>query len=832
MFGWDLSAIIQFQHGPAFIFPLSHQQQAAASVRPGSVKSPPTTGSAAPSNTPNSAPVSASATVTPAAPAMSFNYPNMPTDTQYLAILQNNTAYPFPIPAHVGAPPAYRGAHAQMPFFNGSFYSSPVLHPSQLQQQQPPNHSQQSQQGHQNTSISSGSSSSQKHLQNQQQRPHASGINSGSGNLQGFPASKGQSSQPLQMQPRQQHQQQNQHVPHQARQLESEMGGEDSPSTADSRVSRAGMSIYGQNYAMPIHAPNFALMTPPVSLGGANGAPGASGNNSEKKQQQQQQLSSKSGVEASQAFAMSFASINGATTAPGLDITSFAHHQAILQSVPDVRQNYDARQNYHIMAAAAAQAAQHKKNYRGPEEGKTGGDSSNMEEDRKAMAGKASSVGQSIAFSRPDLSDTPGSNVIDSSARTLNLGSNQARASSSVVPGAIGSVNAPSSQQQLQRNQQQQQPHIIQLQKQHQLAASARTKTPATSNGNVYSDHLPSTSMAAKFPNALSSFPQNLVQSSSSPSQSPQWKNSVRTSTSQVPPPSMASSNSSSLKNLPQQQGRMQQSHTQISFASNSKASTQPQGLQPTSSNQSPSPPIMVGSPTTSMSKSAGGSPRTTTSSTSNKAGQASSLSSQQAKNSPNMTSLKSSPVGGRNVPSILGNPHITSSSSTGTKPPQMSQQQQQQLPKQSMQQAQLIFSSSAYMQAPGSHPNNASAASAVSGYYNQRRRTDQPPQQLQQSQHPSGTSSNGMLSLCPPATLANTSTSDPAKAAAAAAAVAAANNMKGALPSQTLIHPAQFAAAQAGNSHQLMPAGFPYVHAIPTAVQVKPAEQKQPAGE
>ncbi|KAM1181567.1 hypothetical protein FF1_000152 [Malus domestica] len=76
------------------------------------------------------------------------------------------------------------------------------------------------------------------------------------------------------------------------------------------------------------------------------------------------------------------------------------------------------------------------------------------------------------------------------------------------------------------------------------------------------------------------------------------------------------------------------------------------------------------------MAKSAGGSPRTTSStSTGNKAGQVSTLSSQQAKNSPTVPSQKSSPVGGRNVPSILGHAHITSSSS-GTKP-QLQQQHQ-----------------------------------------------------------------------------------------------------------------------------------------------------------
>ncbi|GLT53181.1 hypothetical protein SLA2020_264700 [Shorea laevis] len=812
-------------HAPAFIFPLSQQQPAAAATaRSGSVKSPPAAGSSASSSASNSAAVSASATAAAAAAPMSFNYSNMPgNETQYLAILQNN-GY-LPIPAHVGAPPAYRGTHAQaMPFFNGSFYPSQMLHPSQIhhhqqQQQQTPPQSQQSLQGHQNASISSGSSSSQKHLQNQQQRPHGNGVNGGGGNVQGFPAPKNQSSQPLQLQQlqqqrqqqQQQQQQQNQHVPHQARQHESEMGAEDSPSTADSRVSRANMSIYGQSYALP---PNFGFVNPAM-MGGASGAANASGNHTEKKQQH----GSKAGVEptSSQAFPMSFASMNGVTTTPGLDISSIAQNHAF---------------SYHHMlaAATAAQATHQKKNYRVSENGKTGGgDSSNLEEERKAMPGKASGmVGQSIAFSRPELADTPvttvkGNPVIDSSARSLNLGSAPGRVSGSVMPAAMNTVNAPGSQQQLQRNQQQQQ--MIQLQKQSQFAAAAaRSKTPATSNGSIYSDHhLPSSSMATKFSNTLSSFPQNLVQTSSgSPAQSPQWKNSVRTATSQVPSPPLSSSTSSSLKNLPQQQGRTQQSHTQISFVANAKSST-PQGQQPPSSNQSPSPPLMVGSPTTSsMSKSAGGSPRTTAStSTANKAGQASTLSSQQAKNGPSVPSRKSSPVGGRNVPSILGNSQITSISDSASKP-QLSQQQQQ-TSKQTFQHGQLYY----IQHAQASHSIGNTPASPASGYYLQRNRRDQ----QQQPQGSSGASSTGMLSLCPPVTHVNTSTSDPAKVVAAATA---ASNMKGGgLPPQGILHVTQFGAAQSsGNPHQLLPAGLSYVRAVPTPVQVKPAEQKQPAGE
>ncbi|XWS08992.1 hypothetical protein CRYUN_Cryun40dG0047700 [Craigia yunnanensis] len=805
-------------HGPAFIFPLTQQQAAAASVRPGSVKSPPAAGNTASSSTSNTASVSATPAGATAAPAMRFNYPNIPvSDTQYLTILPNN-AYPFPIPAHVGAPPAYRGNHAQpMPYIHGSFYSPQMLHPSQLQQQ-PPTKLQQSQQGPQNTSMSSGSSSSQKHLQNQQQKPHATGVSNGSGNLQVFSAPKNQS-HPLQLQQRQQ--QPNQHASHQARQLEGELGGDDSPSTADSRVSRANMNIYGQNFAMPLQPPNVALMSA-VSMGGSTSFGGNHGEKKQQTQQPSQQLSSKAGVEplTSQAFAMPFASING--TAPGLDISSFAQNQAFLQSLPE-----NTRQGYQqIMAAQAAQ--QKKNNYHASEEGKRGtNDASSVEEERKAMAGKSSAtVGQSIAFSRPDLSDSslstiPG-NVIDSSARTLNLGSASAKTSVSVMPASISGINAPNAPQQLQRRQQQQQmlQLQLQLQKAHQFGAAStpRSKAPATSNGSAYSDHLPSSSKAAKFPNAMSAFPQNLVQSSSSPAQSSQWKNSARTTTSQVPSPSLSSSTSSSLKNISQQQGRPQQSHTQISFAANPKST---QGQQPPSSTQSPSPPMVVGSPTTSISRSAGGSPRTTGStSTGNKGGQASSFSSQQAKNSPSVPSQKSSPVGGRSVPSVLGNPHISSSSNTGTKPQVALQHQHQH-----QHQTQLFFSN-AYIQAQAQHsPSTTSNATAASGYYLQRHRNEQ-----QQTQPPgsSTTSSTSMLS-CSPVTLANSGTTDPAKAVVAAAA----GNMKGGgLASQGLFHAAQFTTAQpSGKPHQLVP-GFPYVHTAPAAVQVKSAEQKQPAGE
>ncbi|PHT38792.1 hypothetical protein CQW23_22365 [Capsicum baccatum] len=836
-------------HGPAFIFPLN-QQQAAAAVRPGPAKSSSTTGPSVSSNTSNPAAGTSSATAGGAATAISFNYPNMsPNEAQYLAILQNN-AYAFPIPA-VGAPPNYRGTHPQpMPLFNGSFYSSQMIHPSQVQQQQPQqqqqpptSQSQQMQQGQQNTSLSSGSSSSQKHLQNQQQRSQGNAVNGGSGgggggggsSLHNFPGTKNHPSQsPAQSQ--------NQHMPPQSRHIENEVGSEDSPSNAERKRSHGSMNVYNQNFAVPMHPSNFGLMTPPATFGVASSAGGGSNHHqTEKKpQQQQQQPGLKTSLESvpPQPFAMSFASF--ASPGPSIDM-SMAQNHAIFQSLPEA-----TRQNLQMAAAAAAQAVQQKKNFRISEDGKSGsGDQTGADAERKGLAMKPSgNASQSIAFSRSDISDASAStiaanSVIDSSSRSLNLPSGASWTARASMPNSMGAVNVPTAQLQAQIQQQ----HMIQLhkqqqqqqqQQQHQLAAAvaARSKTSTSSNGNVYSEHLTSSASAAsKFPNAMSAFPQNLVQSgnNTSQAQSPQWKSSTRTSTPQAP----SLSSTSSLKNLSQQQQvRSQQSHTQISFGTNQK-SAPPQGQQPPNNNtQSPSPPMMVGSPTTSsISKGASGSPRPTNSTTtSNKTVQNSSLSTQQGKSSSSVPNQKSSPAGGRNVPSILGNPHIASTSGGGTKS-QMQQQQQQQQQQQhlqkSMQQAQLFFSSP-YVHAQPPHSSvTSSTGQATGGYYLQRRRPDQPGQQPPGSSAPP--SSGGMLTLCP-VTLGGGTTSDPAKAIAAAAA--AANNIKGGvLPSQGILHASQYTTPTSVSQHQLLPAGFSYVHPVPAAVQVKPAEQKQPAG-
>ncbi|KAL3648949.1 hypothetical protein CASFOL_005352 [Castilleja foliolosa] len=710
--------------GPTFIFPLNQQQQAAVAARSGPAANLSTTVS--PPNTSMSAATSA--------PPMSFNYPNMtPNETQYLAILQNN-AYPFPIPT-MGAPPNYRGpqSHA-MPMFNGSFYPSQIIH-------QPSGQQQQLMQAHQNaTAVNNSSSSSgqkQQHIQSQQQqRPQPNN----------FPSQKSQPSQ------------HNQYM---------QQGNEESPSANDNRGSRASVNIYGQNFAIPIHPQNFAMMTPQAAMATAN-----NGNQAEKKlnqpHQQQQQPGLKTGVVDSlppHTFAMSFG--------PGTDASSMApSHAAMYQNSSE-----GARQNIQMMAA---QAVQKNNSFRISEEGKSGNSDQSGKEDER-----------SFAFSRSELADAhitssvQPNNVIESSGRSITVGPGPARSSRSTSSG-MGMNVVPNTRIQAQLQQQQQMMQQLkhhQQQQQHQqqqMAANAvnrANKQPTNNNGSVYPEHLNSSSMmAAKFQNTISPFPQNLAPSnsqSSSPSQSPQWKSSTRTPTAaaQPGPSSLGSSGPSMHKNNshPSQQHSRNQPpmHAQISFGGGNNQQKQPSGQQgqapptPSSNNQ-------VGSPT---SKGTSGSPRTNSSSSmNNKVGPGS------GPHGPSFPTQTN-----KNPPSILGNPH-------GSKTQSQMQQQAQQ--RNMQQQAQFFFSNPYVQPSQSPHPTTTSSTSGPpTGYYMPQRR--------------------------PPVTLSGTSTNDPATAIAAAT-----SNVKG--------HSSPFGAQPTGT---LLPAGFSYVHPVPAGVQVKPAEQKQPAG-
>ncbi|KAL5792922.1 hypothetical protein ACOSP7_001516 [Xanthoceras sorbifolium] len=585
-----------FLHAPAFIFPISQQEVAitGAANQSGPSKCATSNKSASLSCNSTAALPASSTSLPPVAAAVSYNYPNMTAnETPYMTILQNN-GYPYPVPTPIGTPPGIRGTHSQpLPFFNGSFYSSQFFHPSQLQQQQP--NSQPLVQAHQHTNTSSASSSSYKQPQSQQPR--------------GMPVSSSNILSSTSMQPQKP---QKQHVPpsNQNRKLEAEMSGENTASLAESRISHNQTNMYGQNFLAPLQPLNFAMMpSSAVSSGSSVGNHG-------EKQQQSQQRSLKGGFELiPQAFAMSFGSFSGSNTASNLSFASMPQNPAIFQS-----------QGYHV--APAAQATQQKNHQ--ISEMKSAGGSSNHDGSKKAGLGKSATTnGQTLVFDNP--------------ARTLNFVSTPFTGnwpSRSITQTAITTdAQVASNSQNFHQNQ------LLQHQKQ-QILQQSRSK-PQTTNGQEpqTTNGQPSTSIAAKLSNNGSIFPQAIVQSNSS-SQSPQWKNSTRTPTSQVPPTSMASSNTSNLKNVTQQQVRPPQGQTQISFERNSKSGIQPQGQQIPTSNQSPSPLVVGSAPS-------GGNLRT--SSTGSKVGSSiPTLQSQQTENSSASTSQKSSPVCGRNVPSIL----------------------------------------------------------------------------------------------------------------------------------------------------------------------------------
>ncbi|KAF3436292.1 hypothetical protein FNV43_RR23384 [Rhamnella rubrinervis] len=584
-------------HAPAFIFPLS-QHQSPITATPHHSRSSKSAKSANNASVSSNSAVGAmgvSSALPSVATAVSFNYQNLASkEVPYLALLQNN-GYPFPISTPIGTTPAIGGGtHAQaMPFFNGPFYSSQMLNPSQLQQQQPhpqipvlPTH--------QNTSTSSGSALSHKKSESRQ--------------LQGTQVSGNNffTSANMQLQQPQKH-----YVPvsHQSRKLEAEVSVENSPSTADTYASQAQKSASCQNFAFQFQPLNYTLM-PSATMVGQGG-----GNWGEKSQQQ----GLKGGVELiPQEFAMSLTSFTGNVTASSLNFSSMPQNPAIFQSLPDmIRQGFQA----------PAPQAMHHKNNKVPE-GKTGGASSNSDDGIKAATGKYSStMGQTLAF--------------DNSVRTLNFMSSPVTgnwtsrpiSSTSISTSIPATGNIPSSSQQQHLFQ-------LQLQNQHMLlqqqkhAVAARSKTPSTNS-------LPSSSVAGKFANNGPVSSQALIQCNVSV-QSGQSKNSGRTIASQVPNSSLISSNTSTLKNV-SQQGRASPGHTQISFGGNSGPA--PEGQQTPNNKSSFS--FGSGSP------SKDGSLRTNT--TGGKACSSTSAPQpQQTENSTIGNGQKSSPVCGRNVPSIL----------------------------------------------------------------------------------------------------------------------------------------------------------------------------------
>ncbi|XP_022758236.1 protein TIME FOR COFFEE isoform X2 [Durio zibethinus] len=376
----------------------------------------------------------------------------------------------------------------------------------------------------------------------------------------------------------------------QSRKMEPEMNGENT--TANTQK-----SVYGQNPALPHQPLNFALV-PSATVGGG----GVNGNHSEEQLSQQKNLKGGVDLVPQQAFAMSFASFTGNNIASNLNFSSMAQNPNIFHSLPDM-----ARQGYQF--TPVPQAAQQKNHQ--ISDGKNGAGSTNLDDGKKVSSGKSHKTNSQTY-------------VFDNSARSLNFVSSPVTGNwpSRSITSTTVTINPP-----IVANSSNSQQQLLQLQKQHvvqQHQQQSRSKTETTNT-------MPASSIAAIFPQTV---PQNTTAA-----QSTLWKNSART-------PASPAANVSAVKNFPQQPSRPPQGQTQISFGVNNKPCLSPQGQEIPTSGQSASP-MIVGSPPSS------GNLRT--SSTSSKVGSSvPTLQSQQSENSSAGNGQKSSPVCGRNVPSIL----------------------------------------------------------------------------------------------------------------------------------------------------------------------------------
>lgn len=387
------------------------------------------------------------------------------------------------------------------------------------------------------------------------------------------------------------------------RKHETETGGGNAHSVA-TRTSFPQKTVHGQNFTIPVQPVNYSFK-PSAASDIVVGNSGSFG----EKQQQQQAL--KGGVEniPSQAFAISFAAFNGTSVPSNLNFSSMAQNPVILHSVPDIAwQGYQAATSTHTTQQM---------NY-SITETKSGGNSSHQEDEKKNANAKSSSNG-------------PTTLVFDNSSKNLNFmlstgnWSSQPVASTSITSVPLSSSASSSQQPQ----------HSLQLSKQH--AGQQQQPTPANRYKASSTNSTPGP--ATKFANNAPAFSQTLTQCKSS-SQASHAKASGRTSDSHAHHSSIMTPNAPTFKSFSQEQGRILSGHMQISFGGNYITSLPPQGQQVLSGNQ----PMCSTPPQGNIKSNSEGS----------KVGSSVNASQfQQAENSAG-SGQKSSPVCGRNVPSIL----------------------------------------------------------------------------------------------------------------------------------------------------------------------------------
>ncbi|CAJ1905065.1 unnamed protein product [Sphenostylis stenocarpa] len=577
-------------HGPAFPIPPS-QHQASVLTNTSQVGGVNNSSSSSLSNKfHGSAAGSLGASTLPAvAAAMSFSYPNLAAnDAPYMTIVPNS-GYPFPFANPLGPSAAIRNASPAQstPILNGPLYSSQIFHPLQYPQQHP--HSQPLvQPSYLNASTSSVSSSSS-HKQSQGMQGNNNHI---------------LSSTTMQLQQSQKQHTSQSHL----RKHETGMAGENAPSAAIV-TAYSQKNVFGQNFPIPVQPLSLSL-TPSTT---SDSVGGYSGNFGDKQQQ-----TLKGGLDhiPSQPYAISFSAYNGASAPSNLNFSTMAQNPVIFQSLSDI-----AWQGYH--AASTSHATQQK--MYPIIEGKSGDSSSHQEDEKKATSGKPSTNG-------------PTTLVFDNSSKNHNLVSSpmngnwpsRSITSTGTTTGLPLSSNPAKSQQPSQ---------LLHLPQQHGLlqqqpAVATRYKAPSTN-----------ATIGAKFFTPLA-YSQTQTQTQSKSSiQGTQSKMLVTALDSQVHNPCIVTS-TPTLQSFSQDQGRVLQGHTQISYGGNYISSLPLQGQQLFNNNQSLSTTVAGIPPTGANLK--------TNSQGSKVSSSVNSSQMQPTENSSTANGQKSSPVCGRNVPSIL----------------------------------------------------------------------------------------------------------------------------------------------------------------------------------
>ncbi|KAL1367353.1 protein TIME FOR COFFEE isoform X2 [Arachis hypogaea] len=588
-------------HAPAYLLPPGqHQASVAAATSQAGLNS--TTGALSyKSHSSGARSLATSSTLPAVAASMSFSYPNFSTsDTPYVTIVQNN-GYSFPYSTSLaGANAAIRGANpAQAPqILNGTCYSSQSIHPPQHPQQHP--HSQVLVPPSYPNPSTSSSSSSYKQSQGAQ-----------------FNGNSILTSPPMQSQQSQkQHASLSHHLKH-----ETEVN-RDNASSVVNRKSYPQKNVHGHNFTIPAQPVNLSFRPSVIS----DNVGGNSRNISDKQQQQQ---ASKGGVETtpSQAFAISFGAYNGTNVPSNLNFSAVGQNPVIFHSLPDISwQGYQAASTPHSTQQRPYSIT----------EGKSGGSSSHQEDEKKITHGKSStnygpttlvfdnsSKNVNFMFS-PSNGNWPNCTVASSSVTSV---------SSTAITSAPLSSNASSSQE----------PSLLHLQKQYGIQQSQQQPAMAT----WYKAPSTNINSATKFANDIPVFTQTQSKSSTQASNS---RSSGRTMDSHLHHAPVITSNAPNLKSYSQEQGRISQGRMQISFGGDYTTPLPPQGQ--LISNNRPVSTTVAGTPPNGGNVKPNPEGRKVSSSMNTSSVNTSQ--SQQTDNSSARSGKKSSPVCGRNVPSIL----------------------------------------------------------------------------------------------------------------------------------------------------------------------------------